>query len=199
MRIITLSLALVVLLGLTLAGCSKPAAPTAPSAAPPEAQTPQTAPATAPDAAAPPPEAGAKDKAAGGEAADKGKAVGPKVKGEEGKPVQTSKTGLKYIVLDKGTGPQPKKGDTILAEYTGWLTDGTKFDSSKDHPGPGFSFAVGNGEVIPAWDEALLSMKVGERRKLIVPPELGYGPTGAPPVIPADATLIFEVTLVKIK
>lgn len=129
----------------------------------------------------------------------KEESVGPKVEGEEGKETKTTPSGLKYIVLDEGTGEKPKKGQTVIAEYTGWLTDGTKFDSSKDHP-EAFSFPVGTGGVIPAWDEAMLEMKVGERRKLIVPPELGYGSRGAGGgVIPPDATLIFEVKLVKIK
>lgn len=118
--------------------------------------------------------------------------------GEEGKPVVTTKSGLQYVVLDEGQGKQPTKGQTIVAEYSGWLTDGTKFDSSKDHPGE-FSFPVGQGRVIPGWDEALLDMKVGERRKLILPPGLAYGDRGAGDVIPPNSTLIFEVKLVKIK
>lgn len=118
--------------------------------------------------------------------------------GEEDKPVQTTESGLKYVVLEEGQGDKPKKGATITAEYTGWLTDGTKFDSSKDHPGE-FSFAVGTGQVIAGWDEALLDMKPGESRKLILPPNLGYGARGAGGVIPPNATLIFEVKLVNIK
>lgn len=116
--------------------------------------------------------------------------------GEEGKPVQTTASGLKYVVLAEGKGDKPKKGQSITAEYTGWLTDGTKFDSSKDHPGE-FSFEVGIGRVIPGWDEALLDMKPGESRKLIIPPALAYGERGAGGVIPPNATLIFEVKLVK--
>ena len=103
--------------------------------------------------------------------------------GEEGKPVQTTASGMKFVVLEEGTGAKPKKGATIAAEYTGWLMDGTQFDSSKDHEGA-FEFPVGQGQVIPGWDEALLDMKVGERRKLIIPP---------------NATLIFEVKLAAIK
>lgn len=118
--------------------------------------------------------------------------------GEEGKPVQTTKTGMKYVVLEEGKGDKPKKGATIAAEYTGWLLDGTQFDSSKDHEGA-FEFPVGQGQVIPGWDEALLDMKVGERRKLIIPPALAYGPAGAGEVIPPNATLIFEVKLAAIK
>ncbi len=125
--------------------------------------------------------------------------LGPKLEGEEGKKAVKTDSGLKYIVLEEGKGNKPAKGQTVVAEYTGWLTDGTKFDSSKGQPG-GFSFAVGEGQVIPAWDEALLGMKVGERRKLIVPPELGYGAQGTPGgPIPPNATLIFEVKLVSVK
>ncbi|MEN6644829.1 MAG: FKBP-type peptidyl-prolyl cis-trans isomerase [Armatimonadia bacterium] len=123
--------------------------------------------------------------------------VGPTLEGEEGKEIRATGTGLKYLVLNEGSGATPGKGDTIVAEYTGWLTDGTRFDSSKDHPGD-FSFTVGTGQVIPGWDEALLDMRVGERRKLIVPPDLGYGGEGMGP-IPPNATLVFEVKLLKIK
>lgn len=118
--------------------------------------------------------------------------------GEEGKPVQTTKTGMKYVVLEEGTGAKPKKGDKVTAEYTGWLADGTQFDTSKDHGGT-FELAVGEGQVIPGWDEALLDMKVGERRKLVIPPELAYGAQGTPGgPIPPNATLTFEVKLVKV-
>jgi peptidylprolyl isomerase len=118
--------------------------------------------------------------------------------GEEGKPVQTTPSGMKYVVLEEGTGAKPNKGQTIAAEYTGWLTDGTQFDSSKGRD-EAFEFPVGEGNVIPGWDEALLDMKVGERRKLTIPPQLAYGERGAGGVIPPNATLIFEVKLVAIK
>lgn len=120
------------------------------------------------------------------------------LEGEMDKPEQTTESGLKYVVLEEGTGAKPKQGDVIVAEYTGWLENGKKFDSSKDHPGE-FSFPVGTGRVIPGWDEALLDMKVGERRKLTIPPQLAYGEQGAGGVIPPNATLIFEVKLVAIK
>jgi peptidylprolyl isomerase len=118
--------------------------------------------------------------------------------GEEGKPVQKTASGMQYVVLEEGTGPKPKQGQTIQAEYTGWLTDGTQFDSSKGRD-EAFEFPVGEGNVIPGWDEALLDMKVGERRKLTIPPQLAYGERGAGGVIPPNATLIFEVKLVAIK
>lgn len=199
MRIIVVGLVIMLLASLLLVGCGKPAAP--PTEGPAATQPPPpTAPAAeAPKAApaAPAAEKPAAEKPAA--AAEKGKtAMGPKLPGEEGKTVVTSKSGLKYIVLEKGTGKQPQKGATIVAEYTGWLPDGKKFDSSKDHPGE-FAFKVGEGQVIPGWDEALSDMKVGERRKLIVPPGLAYGAEGAGGVIPPNATLIFEVKLVKIK
>lgn len=191
MRTLTISLIFIILAAMVLVGCSKPAAPPPASEAP--AVTTQPAP---PAAEAPKPTT--QEPAAEKPATEKGKAMGPKLPGEENKPVVTTKTGLKYVVLEQGTGKVPPKGATIVAEYTGWLTDGKKFDSSKDHPGE-FAFPVGTGQVIPGWDEALSSMKVGERRKLIVPPELGYGAEGAGGVIPPNATLIFEVKLVSIK
>jgi peptidyl-prolyl cis-trans isomerase A (cyclophilin A) len=104
-------------------------------------------------------------------------------------------SGLKYTVLTEGSGPKPKKGATVKAHYIGTLTDGTKFDSSRDRGGP-LEFAVGVGQVIAGWDEALMDMKKGERRMLIIPPHLGYGERGAGGVIPPNATLIFDVELV---
>lgn len=148
-----------------------------------------TEPTTAPSEAAPETETKTEESASDTEGSV------PKLEGEEGKETVKTDSGLEYIVLAEGTGEKPTKGQTVEAHYTGWLTDGTKFDSSKDRDEP-FSFAVGQGEVIPAWDEALLDMKVGERRKLIVPPDLGYGEMGTPGgPIPPNATLIFEVEL----
>lgn len=103
-------------------------------------------------------------------------------------------SGLRYVDLTVGSGPSPVNGKLVRVHYTGWLTDGTKFDSSLDHGQP-LVFPVGKGMVIPGWDEGVLSMKVGGKRKLIIPPQLGYGAKGSPPVIPPDATLIFEVEL----
>ena len=107
-------------------------------------------------------------------------------------------TGLKYTDLVVGTGAQPKAGQTVIVHYTGWLTNGQKFDSSKDRNQP-FSFTLGKKQVIAGWDEGLSTMKVGGKRRLTIPPELGYGTRGAGNVIPPNATLIFEVELLDVK
>ena len=107
------------------------------------------------------------------------------------KEAKTSKTGLKYVVLAEGKGAKPRPGQAIAANYTGRLMDGTMFDTSIGR-GP-FGFKVGKGMVIPGWDEALGDMKVGEKRALIIPPNLAYGSAGAGGVIPPNATLYFEV------
>src|SRR5690242_17889448 len=99
---------------------------------------------------------------------------------------------LKIDELKVGTGDEAKKGDTDDVHYTGWLTDGKKFDSSKDRDKP-FTFTLGAGMVIKGWDEGVVGMKVGGKRKLTIPYELAYGENGRPPVIPPKATLIFEV------
>ena len=111
--------------------------------------------------------------------------------------VVTTASGLKYVVLNEGTGATPKTGQTVVVHYTGTLEDGTKFDSSRDRGQP-FSFKLGVGQVIKGWDEGLSTMKVGDRRKLTIPPELGYGARGAGGTIPPNATLIFDVELLKI-
>jgi FKBP-type peptidyl-prolyl cis-trans isomerase len=96
-----------------------------------------------------------------------------------------------------GKGPEAVRGKTVEVHYTGWLTDGTKFDSSHDRNEP-FQFRLGAGEVIEGWDRGVAGMKVGGKRKLEIPPEIGYGARGAPPVIPPNATLVFEVELLSV-
>jgi peptidylprolyl isomerase len=115
----------------------------------------------------------------------------------KGAKTTTTASGLKYNVIKAGKGVTPKKGEKVFVHYTGTLTNGKKFDSSRDRGEP-FSFVLGEGQVIAGWDEALSTMKVGERRKLTIPPKLGYGATGAGRVIPPNATLIFDVELLKI-
>ncbi len=110
----------------------------------------------------------------------------------------TTPSGLKYVDLVIGTGPEPKAGDTVVVHYTGWLTNGKKFDSSVDRNQP-FDFVLGRGQVIKGWDEGVSSMRVGGKRKLTIPPELAYGAKGFPGAIPPHATLVFEVRLLKIK
>lgn len=109
----------------------------------------------------------------------------------------TTLSGLKYDDLQEGTGAAAKAGDSVSVHYTGWLTDGTKFDSSHDRKSP-FSFKLGAGRVIKGWDEGVAGMKVGGKRKLTIPSELGYGARGAGGVIPPNAELVFEVDLLKI-
>jgi FKBP-type peptidyl-prolyl cis-trans isomerase len=107
-------------------------------------------------------------------------------------------SGLGYQDVVVGTGAEAKQGQVAVVHYTGWLTDGTKFDSSRDRGAP-FSFPLGGGQVIAGWDQGVAGMKVGGRRKLVIPPDLGYGPNGMPPVIPASATLVFDVELLELQ
>jgi len=120
----------------------------------------------------------------------------------DAQPVTTTPSGLKIIDIKVGTGPAPKPGQTCVMNYTGWLYDngkkGAKFDSSLDRNQP-FSFPIGQHKVIAGWDEGVATMKVGVKRTLIIPPELGYGARGAGGVIPPNATLIFDVELLAVK
>jgi FKBP-type peptidyl-prolyl cis-trans isomerase len=106
---------------------------------------------------------------------------------------QTTPSGLQYSELAPGTGEAAIPGKNVSVHYTGWLANGSKFDSSRDR-GPAFSFGLGDGQVIKGWDEGVAGMKVGGRRRLVIPPALGYGERGVGP-IPGGATLIFQVEL----
>ena len=110
----------------------------------------------------------------------------------------TTASGLKYADIVEGTGPSPTTGQMVSVHYTGTLQNGTKFDSSVDRGKP-YEFRIGTGSVIKGWDEGLMTMKVGGKRKLIIPPNLGYGPRGNPPNIPGNSTLLFDVELLGIK
>jgi FKBP-type peptidyl-prolyl cis-trans isomerase len=109
-------------------------------------------------------------------------------------PTTTTPSGLRYVDLVQGTGASPATGDRVQVHYTGWLESGTKFDSSVDRGQP-FVFPLGEGRVIRGWDEGVASMKVGGKRRLVIPAHLGYGDRGAGRVIPPGATLVFEVEL----
>ena len=112
-------------------------------------------------------------------------------------PPTTTASGLQYWDITPGTGAAAVAGGPVTVHYTGWLTTGEKFDSSLDHGQP-FSFVLGAGQVIKGWDEGVSGMKVGGKRQLRIPPELGYGERGAGGVIPPNATLIFDVELLKV-
>jgi peptidylprolyl isomerase len=114
----------------------------------------------------------------------------------------TTPSGLRVIDTKPGTGPTPQAGQTVTVNYTGWLfvdgKKGKKFDSSLDRGEP-FSFTIGQGQVIKGWDEGVATMHVGGTRTLIIPPDLGYGASGAGADIPPGATLIFDVDLISVK
>lgn len=155
-----------------LAACGGIATPEAPAAVPATTAPEPVAPATGEAAAA----AASEEQAAGEE-------------------MMTTASGLQYVILEPGSGDTPQTGDLVQVHYTGTLEDGTKFDSSYDRGEP-IKFALGRGLVIPGWDEGIALLKVGSKAKLIIPPELAYGESGAGGVIPPNATLIFEVELV---
>lgn len=109
--------------------------------------------------------------------------------------MSTSELQIEHLV--RGTGAAPKQGDAVTVHYTGWLTDGRKFDSSRDRDEP-FTFALGLRQVIGGWDQGVAAMKIGDKVKLTIPPHLGYGARGFPGAIPPNATLVFEVELLSI-
>lgn len=119
----------------------------------------------------------------------------PEIKGES----TTTASGLQVIDIEVGEGEAAEAGRTVSVHYTGWLeADGTKFDSSLDRGSP-FSFTLGTGQVIPGWDEGLVGMRAGGKRRLIIPPELAYGEQGYPPSIPPNATLVFDIELLDVQ
>jgi FKBP-type peptidyl-prolyl cis-trans isomerase len=116
----------------------------------------------------------------------------------QGAPVPPAPTKLETEDTKVGTGREARSGDTVHVQYTGTLMNGTKFDSSYDHGGDPFKFTLGEGHVIKGWDQGVAGMKVGGKRKLRIPPDLGYGANGSPPTIPPNAGLLFDVELVSI-
>lgn len=115
-----------------------------------------------------------------------------------GEAMTTTASGLQYTDEAVGSGQEAHAGDHVVVHYTGTLTDGRKFDSSRDRNKP-FEFPLGAGTVIRGWDEGVAGMKVGGRRRLVIPPQLGYGARGAGGIIPPNATLVFDVELVGIR
>lgn len=127
-----------------------------------------------------------------------GETVMDKSAGAQADKMVKTPSGLQYEDMVAGSGTSPSPGKKVTVHYTGWLADGTKFDSSVDRNEP-FVFQIGVGQVIPGWDEGVMTMKIGGKRKLIIPANLGYGAAGAGGVIPPNATLLFEVILLDIR
>jgi FKBP-type peptidyl-prolyl cis-trans isomerase FkpA len=116
----------------------------------------------------------------------------------QGAPQPPAPTKLESEDLKVGSGRAAATGDTVHVQYTGTLLNGTKFDSSYDHGGDPFKFTIGKGEVIKGWDQGVVGMKVGGKRRLRIPPDLGYGASGSPPTIPPNAGLVFEIEMASI-
>ncbi len=123
---------------------------------------------------------------------------GSEIDKDTGKPIVTTPSGLKYVDITVGTGQAVKTGDHVTVTYVGTLTDGTKFDASADHPPGTFPYVQGVTSLIAGWTEGTSTMKVGGERKLIIPPQLGYGQEGAGDAVPPNATLIFDIKLLSI-
>ena len=185
------ALTLTALALLALAGCS-PKEDSASSVPPPTA--PASSPAMTPDAQGPPPAAPTAAPAADVSAV-------PSTTKIDGKTVtlKTLPSGVKYYDMKVGTGANPKIGQTVSVQYTGTLLDGTKFDSSYDHGGQPIDFPIGVGRVIKGWDEGVPSMKIGGKRRLVIPSDLAYGANPPTPTIPPNATLVFDIELVGVK
>ena|SRR4028118_1752449 len=111
---------------------------------------------------------------------------------------QSTPSGLRYVIDQPGTGAKAQTGQSVSVHYTGWLTNGTKFDSSRDRGEP-FEFTLGQREVIQGWDEGVAGMQIGEKRTLVIPATLGYGDQGAGGVIPPNATLVFKIELLGVR
>ena len=112
--------------------------------------------------------------------------------------LQSTASGLQYSIERAGTGEKPRSGQTVQVHYTGWLTNGQKFDSSRDRGTP-LEFPVGVGRVVRGWDEGIADMRVGEVRWLVIPPALGYGSRGAGTAVPPNATMVFRTELVAVR
>ena len=171
--------AALMLFGVTLTACQSTTRPVAPE--------------TAAASAVAQPAAGASQANAAG-ATQSSAAGGPQGSAAGG---ITTDSGLQFIEVTPGTGPAPKQGDVVAVHYTGMLTDGTVFDSSRQGNQP-IQFPLGQGRVIPGWDEGIAMMREGGQARLIIPPDLAYGESGAGGVIPPNATLIFDVELVDV-
>ena len=132
------------------------------------------------------------------EEVDEKPAVEPEIQPTGNQDTLSTQSGLRYIILQQGAGPRPQNGQTVKVHYTGFLLDGSKFDSSVDRAQP-FTFAIGTGAVIKGWDEGIALLNVGTKARLIIPHELAYGERGMPPVIPPGSTLLFDVELLVIQ